>query len=300
MIKIYPIVNNINFGRTDIDPKVAFEFEEATRKAKSELNTVKKDPELNSLRKRVTNAKGEATPEEIARLQAKHDTIINEVKKPLTDAANEFKANAHAPKDTVPKPILKLFQKWSNSGLMKYLSKKGPRGIALALAAGNVGKELVGTTVYTVQALTNEDLPADKRKFIGMYDLMVGLISTSFSALFGFGAVAAQDKLLEKALRKNSGAGYPKYAAAFTGLVWLIPQLLQTIIGKRIVAPAIAIPLAGKMKENMIAKAKNQQIATEDKLELSNKIEKEPELNFTNSGFVDLKSYVANLKEQKA
>ena len=132
--------------------------------------------------------------------------------------------------------------------------KKGPKGIALALAAGNVGKELVGTTVYTVQALTNEDLPADKRKFIGMYDLIVGLISTTFSAVFGFGAVAVQDKLIQKALAKNQGPGFPKYASAFAGLVWLIPQLLQTIIGKRIFAPAFATPFAGKIKNNMIAK----------------------------------------------
>ncbi|MBO7672443.1 hypothetical protein J6S88_03445 [bacterium] len=266
MIKIYPNIKNINnnskisFGDSTINPKATQEFVDAFERANIGLDTVSNDPLYNSIAKRLSKVRRDGTPKNPAteaELGLMRDKVekLGAIKDDLANAGKKFAREGNVPADNVPNFIKKLFSKWSNSGIIKYLAKKGPKGIAIALAAGNVGKEMVGTTVYTIQAMTNEDLPADKRKFIGLYDLVVGLISTTFSAIFGFGAIAVQDKLIKKALESNKGKGYPKYAAAFAGLVWLIPQFLQTIIGKRIVAPAIATPLAGRMKENMIAKA---------------------------------------------
>lgn len=270
MIKIYPNFNNqtskINFGKETIMPEAAQEFIDAADRAKNALDTIANDPVNNSLAKRLSKVNRDGSPkingtaEELGLMEDKFRKL-GEIKTELGNASKKFANEGNVPVDNIPKWVVKMFSKFSNSKIIKYLAKQGPKGIAIALAAGNVGKEMVGTAVYTIQAMTNEDLPADKRKFIGMYDLVVGLISTTFSALFGFGAVAVQDKLIGKALKKNSGAGYPKYAAAFAGLVWLIPQFLQTIIGKRIVAPAIATPIAGRIKENMMAKAEAKKIA---------------------------------------
>lgn len=262
MIKIYPNINNsrINFGNGTISPSSAQELINELGDINQAVDTVGNDPYYKSLAKKLSkidrkgNPKIKGTEEQLSALQDKVDKL-NHLKDRAANASSKFKKEGNVPVDNVPKWVQTMFKKASNTRTIQYLMRKGPKGIALALAAGNVGKELVGTTVYTIQALTNEDLPADKRRFIGMYDLIVGLISTTFSAIFGFGAIAVQDKIISRALEKNKGKGFPKYAAAFAGLVWLIPQVLQTIIGKRIVAPAIATPVAGKIKNKMIAKA---------------------------------------------
>ena len=327
MIKIYPKFNsNINFGKSSISPQAAQEYIDAYEKAERDVETIGRDPYYKAVARKSSRITGEGdlkrplTPEELEILQDKVNKLIGQngdggIKKELTNAGKKLTKEGNIPADNVPKWVQNMFQKASKSRTIQYLMKKGPKGIGIALAAGNVGKELVGTTVYTIQALTNEDLPADKRKFIGMYDLIVGLISTTFSAIFGFGAVAVQDKLIKNALAKNKGNGYPKYAAAFAGLVWLIPNILQTIIGKRIVAPAIATPVAGNIKERMIAKAEakkalNQPVSEQEQSTQEAKTvkmtpqnvdvakEAEPSTTVTLQ-YVSLTSYVDDAKEMK-
>lgn len=332
MIKIYPNLNTkVNFGDASISPKAAQEYIEAFEKADQYVNTIGNDPYYKALADDLSKTtrdgkpKRKATDEEIAILKDKVKKLVGEkgdggLKKELTDAGKNFKNEGNVPVDNVPKWVQNMFKKASNSKLIKYLASKGPKGIALALAAGNVGKEVVGTMVYTVQAWTNEDLPADKRKFIGMYDLIVGLISTTFSAVFGFGAIAVQDKLIKNALAKNKGTGFPKYAAAYAGLVWLIPNILQTIIGKRIVAPAIATPVAGNIKNKMMAKAEakkalanqanNTTLAANQAPQAAKTVELKPTETVQDTKatepqqtvsvqFVSLSSYVADAQEAK-
>lgn len=157
----------------------------------------------------------------------------------------------------VPERVVKIFKRITQTGAFKSIVKN-PKGVGYALAIGNTGKELVGTAMYTVQALTNEDLPPNKRKFIGMYDLGVGAISTSLCFVTGLLAVKYQDgaivKLLTSFNQKETAKNYKKFAPAFGGLRFLIPLVIQTILIKRIIAPAIATPFAGKMKKKMEAK----------------------------------------------
>lgn len=147
---------------------------------------------------------------------------------------------------------------------------------------GNVGKEAVGTALYTVQALTNEDLPKDKRKFVGMYDLAVGVVSTIFSFIFGVGlekTIKNQYKNLLKPLSENE-AMRTKTGIVIAGLAAFSSFALQTIIGKRIIAPAIATPAAGKLKKYMEKKEaeKNGTSVTQDSKPLP----------LTKDGFIDL------------
>lgn len=127
---------------------------------------------------------------------------------------------------------------------------------------GNVGKEAVGTALYTVQALTNKDLPEEKRKYIGMYDLAVGVVSTMFSIIFGVGLEKSIKNSYKKVLKPLSSSNNPlirsKTAAAIVGLAAFSSFFLQTIIGKRIIAPAIAVPAAGKLRTWMENKEKEK------------------------------------------
>src|SRR5574344_1000342 len=153
---------------------------------------------------------------------------------------------------TNPNEVPALFPK-----LLKWFgkSKSGNKAIDAATALtsvvlwGNVGKEAVGTTIYTVQALTNEDLPKDKRKFVGMYDLAVGVVSTTLSFILGVGLQAKVNngyKNLLAPIKTERSAG--RIGIAIAGLSALTSFGLQTIVGKRIIAPAIATPTAGRLK----------------------------------------------------
>lgn len=252
-MKINNIASNtiIPSFKAKADENEAKKFIEGFENLKKEFNA-SKDSNIEAARKRLMNGKGSAEDERIVKEYAEKLKNMNSSLKKLGD---DFKKNGKPEPDKVPKFVKNLYTKFANSGLMKTLSKNGAKGVTIALAAGNIGKEVIGTLFYTLQAMTNEDSPPDKRKFVGMYDLIVGAISTSLSILFGVGAVTMQDKILTNALKKNKGPEYSKYAAAYAGLTFLIPNLLQTIIGKRIIAPAIATPTAGKWKQKQIEKA---------------------------------------------
>lgn len=162
---------------------------------------------------------------------------------------------------------------------------------------GNVGKEAVGTTLYTVQALTNEDLPKDKRKFVGMYDLFVGVASTCISIIFGVGLQEPISKAFAKTLKPLTDhpnkALRGRAAAAIAGLSVCSSLFLQTIMGKRIIAPAIATPLAGRVKKKLMAKdaAKKAAKSTDDKTPDKN----ETKVVFNKQKFIDLDKSKFNL-----
>ena len=127
------------------------------------------------------------------------------------------------------------------------------KSVTKVVLLGNTCKEVVGTVLYTTQAMTNEDLPQDKRKFVGLYDLSVGVVSTIISLIFGVGLQnkirGGYDKVLKPVAKSMPrSAAFIGTAAAFTSFA------LQTIVGKRIIAPAIATPVAGKLKANMMKK----------------------------------------------
>lgn len=130
------------------------------------------------------------------------------------------------------------------------------KAVTRVVLLGNTFKEVVGTILYTTQAMTNEDLPKDKRKFVGLYDLSVGVVSTIVSLIFGVGL---QDRIRNgySKLLKPLGKSLPK-SAAFVGTAAAFTSFaLQTIVGKRIIAPAIATPVAGKLKAKMMEKEDN-------------------------------------------
>ena len=158
------------------------------------------------------------------------------------------------------------------------------KAVISAVLWGNVGKEVVGTALYTTQAMTNPDLPKEKRKFVGLYDLFVGIVSTTVSFIFGVGLQKTIKSSYEKALKPLNGIA--KYSAIIAGLSGFTSFALQTIVGKRIIAPAIGTPLAGRYKEYLMAKdaAKKAKNA-----ETPQPVE---DLPTNKAGFVDLNSYL--------
>ena len=249
-MKIYNVSNNNINPSFKANEDEAKKFVDSFKNIKQEFKD-SKTPEIEAARKRLMSGNGTDADKKII-----NDYIgkLKEIKGNLNNTTKEFKEKGKPELDKLPNWIKTIYEKYSKTGLVKYLSSKGAKGLTIALAAGNVMKEIVGGLFYTLQAMTNEDLPKDKRKFVGMYDLIVGAISATLSAGFGILAVTCQDRILGKLLKKNSGAKYSKYATAYAGLTFLIPNLLQTIIGKRIIAPAMATPIAGSWKQKQLDK----------------------------------------------
>lgn len=273
---------------------------QAYTQVKSDLNEVLKDSDVEAAKNRILEQKKKGLapdPGDVALIN-KNIKDLESLKKKMDDAVKNAKeeviyinksgevftkeeAEAQAKKlgknldelfikkqeglqkDKQIKFFKKIYRGFANV-IDKVVKKDAAKGLAIALAAGNVLKEVIGGVMYTLQAYTNEDLPEDKRKFVAAYDAMVSVVSASFSALFGFGSIFALDKIFEGLLKKDKG--HTKYAAATAGLTFFVPNLLQTIIGKRIVAPAVATPVAGKLKDKLVAREEAKKAAMEAKV----------------------------------
>ena len=146
---------------------------------------------------------------------------------------------------------------------------------------GNVAKELVCMVVYPVQVLTNPDLPKDKKRFVGMYDLFVTIFSLGGTLLFAWKGTPLMKKACKNLLNRfDKGIKVPPKLLdnAIEGGAFVTGIALQTILFKRILAPAFAPPLAGaarKKFEQNDAKKANAQGKTLDKKEPENTKEKD-------------------------
>lgn len=195
-------------------------------------------------------------------------------------------------------------------GLVKAIEKltggsKSAGDVASAVTSvvlwGNVLKEAVGTTLYTIQALTNEDLPKDKRRFVGAYDLGVGVTSTIISFVLGVGFQDLIKSGYKKMLKGIKGVN-PKYEAVLEGLSAFTSFGLQTIVGKRILAPLVGVPVAGKLRSKMEERdaKKRGEVSMQGQPQPAEQTVKSDAYPTNKYGYVDLKTYVARVKEQQA
>lgn len=212
---------------------------------------------LNVIKKAAKNAtrqykKDSNNPDAMKVFIATLDDLKKQAKK-IREAAS-----ASIPAET-PSKILNAFGNVmaaaANSKVFKWAAdSKNKNTLAYVLVGGNACKEAMGTAIYTTQALTNEDLPQDKRKFVGMYDLAVGVVSTTLSLAAGFLMVKGQDTLVKKLIGGTKAEKLPGVTKAIAGMSFLLPVVLQTILIKRIIAPAVGTPIAGNLKKNMEAR----------------------------------------------
>ena len=149
--------------------------------------------------------------------------------------------------------------------------------------ASIVAKDGLGCYLYVTQSLNNKDIPDDKRSFVASLDLTNGVLMIALQLLMFFTVShkVCQTKMFDKffgkmfdrpikkayqALAKNE----PRFAGmedikfekeftkirnnvkdAFGGVTSLVAA---SIVGKRILVPFIATPLAGTVEKKMKAK----------------------------------------------
>lgn|GEM_PF-6215370 len=119
------------------------------------------------------------------------------------------------------------------------------------LILGNTGKECIRSLFYVGLTFTNQDLPYDKRLFVSLFHLGVGIVSTSLQLVVGLGAIKYQDKIIENMLKKLN-LKKTIHEKTKSGLKFFIPLVLTNIVVKRLIAPAFATPFAGIQKKRIM------------------------------------------------
>ena len=154
-------------------------------------------------------------------------------------------------KTKVDKTLDKIFEKFAK--VFKYTPKNKAenlsKSIINAVLIGNILKDLATGIISTSQSFTNPDLTKEKRLFVGSYDIMACITTVIISYLFGPMAVDKIMKGYKKALKPLDG--HSKQAFIIAGLTTFTSIVLQSIVAKRMLAPAISTPLAGKLKNKI-------------------------------------------------
>ena len=154
-------------------------------------------------------------------------------------------------KKKVDNCLEKIFEKFAKAFKFTPKTKGGDlsKTIINAVLIGNILKDLVTGIVSTSQSFTNPDLSKEKRLFVGSYDIMACVTTVIISYLFGPMAVDKIMNSYKKTLKPLNG--HPKQAIIIAGLTTFTSIVLQSIVAKRMIAPAVSTPLAGKLKNRI-------------------------------------------------
>lgn len=146
--------------------------------------------------------------------------------------------------------------------------------------ASIIAKDGLGCYLYVTQSLNNKDIPDDKRKFVASLDLTNGVLMIAFQLLMFFTVShkVCQTKMFDKffgkmfdrpiqkgyrAITKNNATFKDvddiKFTEEFTKIRnnvkdafgGLTALAAATIVGKRMLVPFVATPLAGKVEKKM-------------------------------------------------
>ena len=190
----------------------------------------------------------------------------------------------------------KPFKWMANSKWMKGACDKfeitPEKAMAYTTIASIVGKDSIGCYMYVKQSLNNEKIPEEKRSFVAALDLTNGALMIAAqllmfftisnkkvqNALFGkmfnrvFGE-KARIKYYEHMRTKAENCSKTKEdifktfddvkARTQDTFGFLTSLIASTTIGKRVIVPFIATPLAGWAKDKFIDKEKNKDTQTD-------------------------------------
>lgn len=163
--------------------------------------------------------------------------------------------------------------------------KNPEQALALTTVTSIVVKDGVGCYKYVTQSLKNKDIPDDRRSFVAALDLSNGILMIlaqigMFFAMKKFSGpifdklfkksfnpktlenIAAKLRIDDKSIRKLV---YDKEAAklrkdALDLFKFVADIAAATIIGKRVIVPFIATPVANSIKKKMDEKTSSQEV----------------------------------------
>lgn len=222
-------------------------------------------------------------------------------------------------------PISNFFSKTlgaiSKSKPVKKMTKafqENPEGaLAITTVGSIVVKDGIGCYKYVTQSINNKDIPEDKRTFVASMDLTNGLlmIGTQIGMFFlmrkfsepmfnkffkkSFNPKIKRDILTRLRMESKKAGEIPprKLEAekaysevrsnALSLFKFIVDVGIATIIGKRIITPFIATPLAGIVESKLFKKDKEHKNADGDKLEINHYNENKKDLDDKVEDLVD-------------
>lgn len=184
----------------------------------------------------------------------------------------------------ITKPIHGLIKWFSKTGLPNHAGNKvliNDRKFIDGLGVASiVAKDGLGCYLYVTQSLNNKDIPEDKRRFVSALDLTNGLLMMTLQILM-FKTVSnkvTQTKMFDKVFGKIFDRPLKKFYRAHTKIKaeynditdikynkeftsirnkvrdafgGLVSLASATIVGKRMLVPFIATPMAGPVEKYM-------------------------------------------------
>lgn len=172
--------------------------------------------------------------------------------------------------------------------LSKEFTKDEAKATALATVTSIVLKDGIGCAMYVTQSLNNKKIPDEKRKFVAALDLTNGvlMIAAQIAMFFAMRRYSGPlfDKLFHKSfnkINKSNIVSRVRMQAAKAGeevakklkiekeyeqirknasdiFKFVLDISAATIVGKRIIVPLIATPLAKKVQNRMDAGSENK------------------------------------------
>lgn len=187
-------------------------------------------------------------------------------------------------------------------GLCNYFNKDFKKALALTTMGSIVAKDGIGCAMYVYQSMNNKEIPEKRRNFVAALDLTNGLLmiaaqigmffamkkfnETLFPKMFSktFDKAAKVLKPITEQARvnmKKAGFKLPKkfvfaqnYNAikkgCFDTFTFITELAAATIVGKRIIVPFIATPLAQKVEKKMNAKHPLEETKNDEPKDKSN------------------------------
>ena len=221
-------------------------------------------------------------------------------------------------KATELRPVKKLAEAWH----------KNPADVlTAATVAGIVAKDGIGCVMYVTQSLNNKKIPDERRKFVASLDLTNGVLMIAAQLAMFFAMRKYSGPLFEKIFKKSFNPKIKSEALqrirmqdaaknpnsvpkkldiekdynkvkkdALELFKFVIDLAAVTIVGKRVIVPLIATPLAKKVEAKMNGKQPKKPEDTTNRAENSKveehkeepKEEQKPVPTFSNSTSTNL------------
>lgn len=232
---------------------------------------------------------------------------------------------------SIAKPIAKVLGKVQQCKPMERLSNCFEKDFETALAYTTVGsivvKDGVGCYKYVTQSMHNDKIPEDKRKFVAALDLTNGVLMIAAQIGMFFAMRKFTEPLFNKIFNKSfnpkaistliskirnnaakAGNDVPRKlplmkeikddvkSASLSVFKFVLELAAATILGKRVIVPFIATPLANVVKDKMDRKAskageKSEPAKVEPKAAEPAKAEQAPKLDVVSTETNLLKQY---------
>lgn len=185
--------------------------------------------------------------------------------------------------NTIGKGIAKATNAKPAQWLGRKFEQDPEKALAMATVTSIILKDGIGCAMYVKQSLNNDKIPEKKRKFVAALDLTNGVLMIGAQIAMFFAMRKYSGPIFEKLFKKSfnkiskantisrmrmqdaqNGGAFKKllydkeYENVRKGALDLFKFVADiaaaTIIGKRVIVPLIATPLAKKVEKRMDAK----------------------------------------------